>query len=88
MGWPDTPAESDAELILARLDYLHERQEQLIEAVNGLGGNTQWIVEKAEGLFQMFNSPAFMGMLGSMMGGMPSDITDGAGERPGADIPG
>ena len=71
MGYSDIPVQTDTERILAELANTQERLQALTEAVNGLGTNVDWIVQNAQGIFQMFSNPAFMSMLPNMLGGTP-----------------
>lgn len=70
MSFADIPADTDAERIIKALDELSARQDKFAEAVNLLGANVQWIVDNAQGIFQMFQSPQFLSMLPAMAGGM------------------
>lgn len=67
MGYADIVADTDIERLEAKLDYLYERQNRLVDAVNGLGKNVQWIIDNVQGIFQMFQSPQFMAALPGMM---------------------
>lgn len=72
MSAPDYPAETEARQILSEIGAQAERLERLIEAVNQLGANTQWLVDNVQGVFQMFHSPMFMQMIqGALSGQMP-----------------
>lgn len=71
MGYSDVPVLTDTERILAAQTETQERLEKLTEAVNGLGQNVDWIVQNAQGIFQMFSNPAFMSMLPNVLGGTP-----------------
>jgi hypothetical protein len=64
--------------------------DRLIEALNGLGQNMQWMIDNVQGIFQMFGNPQFMSMLGPMVaGGLGgnSDAGNSAGPEDGADSP-
>jgi hypothetical protein len=81
MGWPDAPESTDAQKLLNQNEYFRERQDEMIDALNGLGANVQWIVDNVKGIFQMFGSPQFMSMMGQMAtGGIPSAGSDDAGD--------
>lgn len=69
MSFADLPAETDIERVIIALDKLAETQQKQTEAINALGTNIQWIIDNAQGIFQMFNSPQFMSMIGGAMGG-------------------
>lgn len=75
MSLPEAPAKTDIQLLNEKVDAQGERQEKLIEAVNGLGTNVQWIIDNVQGIFQMFSNPQFLAQLPNMMGGTPSDGT-------------
>ncbi|MGH9207782.1 MAG: hypothetical protein ACRD1G_14710 [Acidimicrobiales bacterium] len=77
MSAPDYPAGTETAQLLAAQAEQGARIDRLTDAVNGLGQNTQWIIERAEGLFQMLGSPQFMSVLGPMIGGMTSGSTAG-----------
>jgi hypothetical protein len=48
-----------------------ERLDQHATAINAIGGNLQWLVDNAQGIFQMFASPQFMSQMTNMlMGGI------------------
>lgn len=87
MSYAETPAMTDAEFLkkeIVRLNDLIEdrkdREQALVDAVNNMGKNLQWIVENVQGIFQMFSDPGVINnMMTSMMGGnmMMGGITDG-----------
>lgn len=73
MSYADIPADTDTERILKAQAETQERLQALTDAVNALGANVQWIIEQAQGIFQMFGNPAFMAQLpGVLNGGVPS----------------
>lgn len=72
MSAPESPVTTEAQQILAKMEYLLQRQDALIDAINGLGQNVQWIIDNVQGIFQMFSNPQFMAQLPQMMGGMNS----------------
>lgn len=67
MSYAEIVADTDIERLEKKLDYLYERQNKLVEAINGLGTNVQWIIDNVQGIFQMFQSPQFMASLPAMM---------------------
>lgn len=67
MSFPEAPAPTEAQQILASLDELKGLQARHTEAVNALGQNVQWIIDQAKGIFEMFSNPAFMSMIPQMM---------------------
>jgi hypothetical protein len=70
MSWSEIPPGTETEQLHHKLDQLKAVQEAQTEAINGLGANTQWIVENVKGIFEMFGSPAFLSMMPAMMAGM------------------
>ena len=70
MSEAEVPVPSDAEQIKNLLIQQNERMDRLVDAVNSLGANQQWMVENVQGIFQMFSTPAFMGQIQGMLGGM------------------
>lgn len=73
MSLPEPAADTEAQQIIAGLQFVADRLDQLIEAVNGLGANQQWIVDNVKQIFEMFGSPAFMGqVMGALNGGLDS----------------
>lgn len=86
MSYAEVPAETDAEQIKAELQAVKDLIENSVlprldnhaDGINALGANVQWIVQNAQGIFQMFASPQFMSqMTNVLMGGM-----NGAGQQP------
>lgn len=69
MSFADLPAETDIERVIIALDKLAETQQKQTEAINALGTSIQWIIDNAQGIFQMFSSPQFMSMISGAMGG-------------------
>lgn len=67
MGFSDLPEETDVKKILAACDMIAERLDNFAEAINGLGMNVEWIIDRSKGIFQMFSDPRFMSALPSMM---------------------
>lgn len=96
---PETPAMTDPEKILNGIAnianeqaVMQNRLDEQAKAINMLGENMQWLVNNTQGIFQMFNSPAFMSqMTNALMGGIngsgPStpDPAPAAGAPEGAD---
>jgi len=78
MSAPETPVETEAVQILAGQQALQAQNERLIDAVNGLGANVQWIIDNVQGIFQMFSNPHFMAQLPAMMGGIQN--AEGSGD--------
>jgi hypothetical protein len=70
MSAPETPVQTEAAQILDLQRQTLAKLDELINALNGLGGNVQWIIDNVQGIFQMFSNPNFMGQLSGMMGGM------------------
>lgn len=69
MSQAETPAITDIDRLILAQEETQAKVEALIEAVNGLGANIQWVIDNAKGIFQMFSSPQFMAQLPHMMGG-------------------
>lgn len=78
MSAPETPIETEWQIMLAKQDQILQQQAALIDALNGLGANVQWIIDNVQGIFQMFANPAFMAQLPGMMGGMAGGSGDAA----------
>lgn len=72
MSQAEVPVMTDIERVEAKVDLLLDKHDALIEAVNGLGTNMQWVIDNAKNVFQMFSNPQFMAQLPTMMGGNPS----------------
>jgi hypothetical protein len=70
MSLPEPAADTEAQQILAGLQYLSDRIDVMVDALNGLGANQQWIVDNVKQIFEMFGSPAFLGQMSAMMGGI------------------
>jgi hypothetical protein len=81
MSLPETPARTEAQQILDKLDQVIERQDQFTNAVNGMGLNLQWIIDNVSRIFQMFGSPQFMqqmmGVMGNVNAAGAAESTDG-----------
>lgn len=78
MSYAEVPAQTDAERILAALDDLRMRQDEMMarldnhaQAINATGENVQWMVANLQGIFAAFSNPGFMSQ---MMGQMTSMI--------------
>lgn len=71
MSQPETTALTELQEMRQEMVTQSQRLMELTDAVNGMGENLQWIIENAQGIFQMFQSPAFKSMI-PMMGGMPN----------------
>lgn len=55
----------------AEVTELRDRQDKLVEAVNSIGKNMQWLVANTQGIFQMFSDPNIINqVMGQMMGGL------------------
>lgn len=67
MSFAEIPADTDAERIIKALDILSARLDSFAQAINGLGTNQQWLIDQAQGIFQMFASPQFLAALPNMM---------------------
>lgn len=65
----EVPVKTEAQQILDALAAQGERLDKLTEAVNQMGANMQWVIERAGSIFEMFASPQMMAMLPQMMGG-------------------
>jgi hypothetical protein len=70
---PEAPVTTDIE----RLIQAQEETQRLIkihtDAINGLGTNVQWIIDNVQGIFQMFQNPAFMSNIPAMLAGGMQD---------------
>lgn len=85
MTGSEIPAQTEAQQIIGLLEDLNGKADSLIAAVNSLGEGQTWIIDNVKDIFEMFHSPALLGMLGGMGGmPMPDDITP----NPGMVIPG
>jgi hypothetical protein len=80
VSYADIVPGTETQQLLAAQELQGEKIDRLAEAVNGLGGNIQWIIDNVQGIFQMFGSPQMMAMLPQMMSGamgaMPGQETD------------
>lgn len=56
------------------------RQQQLVESHNKVGANVAWIVSNVQGIFQMFNDPAAMSNIMSLMSPMVGGVINGGQE--------
>jgi hypothetical protein len=74
MGIPESPALTDVENILVKLENIDNALSLHTEAVNGLGANVQWIVDNVKDIFQMFHSPMFTAMMGQAMTGAMGNV--------------
>src|SRR5215469_16980602 len=63
MSLPEFPAQTDPEKILAALENQAIKIDHLTDAINGLGENLQWLINQAQGIFQVFSSPQFMSQI-------------------------
>jgi hypothetical protein len=79
MSQAEPAAETEARQILAALAALSERQDGVAAALNKLGENMQWIIDRASGLFEMLGNPAIAGMLPGLMGGAMGAMPDMTG---------
>jgi hypothetical protein len=77
MSYAEIPAKTEAQQILAALDNIHNevaeiqnRLDNQATGLNNIGESLTWLVQNTQGLFQMFQSPAFLQQISSMMGGM------------------
>lgn len=82
MSFAETPALTDTERILQKQDRIIAKQAEQTAAINSLGTNVQWLIDQANGIFQMFSSPAFMNQM--LSGGIPNG---GPGSGPEAESP-
>lgn len=64
-----------------KLDVIGNRLDAYVQAINGIGGNLNWLVENTQGIFQMFASPQFISQMSNMIAG---GIASG-GQNPGPD---
>lgn len=80
MSAPEAPAETEARQILDALEHHGQRIEALTEAINGLGGNVQWIIDMAQNIFPMFMNPAFGSMVQGMVPGMAEQMKEMSGD--------
>ena len=69
MSQAESPGPTEAQQILATQDEILVLLRKLVDAVNNLGMNQQWIVDNTQGIFQFFNSPQFAAMLQQVMTG-------------------
>jgi hypothetical protein len=73
------PTSFDAE-IRERLEAMEKtvedhgvRLDRMVQGINAIGENVQWLVQNTQGIFQMFQSPQFMSqMTNALMGGVGS----------------
>lgn len=73
MSLPEAPVLTDIERLILAQEETQKRLDIQTQAINGLGQNVQWIIDNVQGIFQMFQNPAFMANIPSMMmGGMNS----------------
>lgn len=72
MSLPEAPAITDIQQVLKNQEIILAAITTLTLAINGLGENTQWIVDNTKGIFQMFSNPQFMAQIPQMLGGMNS----------------
>jgi hypothetical protein len=89
MSIPEPAAQTDAERIIQLQEETISTLSSLVEAINGLGANQQWIVDNVKGIFEMFGSPAFMSnMMGAFNGGFAADLAaaDASGTADFSDI--
>lgn len=63
MSFPETPALTDIDKVNQRLDAIEATQGQLVQAINSLGSNIQWLIDQAQGIFKVFSSPQFMNQI-------------------------
>lgn len=70
MSFPETPALTDTEKILAAISELQTQNARQTEAINSLGQNLQWLIDQAQGIFKVFSSPQFMNQI--LSGGIPN----------------
>ena len=83
MSQPETTALTELQEMRQEMTIQSQRLMELTDAVNGMGANLQWIIENAQGIFQMFQSPAFRSMI-PMMGGMADGGNSAGPQSPGA----
>jgi hypothetical protein len=83
MSLPETPALTEAQQILEKLDEVLTVLSNHADAINGLGTNMQWIVDNVARIFQMFGSPQFMSQIMGVMGNVnASGTTESASTEP------
>jgi hypothetical protein len=70
MSFSEAPVKTEAQQILLGLDELNKRFDRQAEGLNNIGANLTWLVQNTQGLFAMFQSPAFLQQISSLMGGM------------------
>jgi len=73
VSFADIPADTDMERVIKALDQLSARLDRFAEAINGLGQNQQWIIDQAQGIFQMLSSPQFLAAIPAMMSAVPAE---------------
>lgn len=82
MSEPEVPADTEAQQIIKELNRQNEKLGQLVDGYNAIGMNLQWLVDNTKGLFQMFQSPAFMSQMGAMLsGGHPEEAPSSEGDE-------
>lgn len=77
MSYTETPVPTDIERLFEAQEQLNQRIDKLVDAVNGLGANQQWLIDQAKGIFQMFSSPQFMSSV--LSGGVLNGGNNGPG---------
>jgi len=73
VSFPEAPAQTDTEKILASNEETQRLVRLQTEAINNLGANVQWIIDNVKGIFEMFSNPQFMSMIPNMMQGGPAN---------------
>jgi hypothetical protein len=68
--------------IQAAQNAINDRLDRYAEAINGIGGNLNWLVQNTQGIFQMFASPQFISQMSNMIAG---GMTNAGQAGPGAD---
>lgn len=76
MSYAETPVPSQADQILENQQMILDNQRKIMGALDGLGGNMQWLVDNVKGIFEMFGNPQMMSMMQGMMPDMGA-ISDG-----------
>jgi hypothetical protein len=69
VGFSDIPAETDLDRLYRENAEQADRIVKLTAAVNEMGARLQWIIDRVDGIFQMFGSPQMTAMLPGMMAG-------------------
>lgn len=85
MSYAETPVPSQADTILENQERILANQVKIMGALDGLGGNMQWLVDNVKGIFEMFGNPQMMGMMQGMMpdiGALSDGLANQSPDRP------